>query len=206
MNLEYVRNICIIGHGPSAFEIPKLSKLIDGSQCVIRMVECDWQDPDVYGHKYDIGVYSQGPSETLLHQAKRKPSFEYWRYEVSSIIGQRTDSFTNARGRRVRNLRESVWRHCDSQRHHVSRGTATILASISLMPNIEQIQLVGFDNINAGKFHEHHHPEQLQNYLMEKLRRETKKNTHDWKYERKLVQRKAKEKVVFLHANNFTTI
>lgn len=177
--------ICIVGHGPSIVG-RKLGEFIDSHDIVIRMAECDWQDPVDWGSKYDIGIYSQGPSIQWKNQTQRKPTGEYWFYNAKPVKLTDPDGWVTKIPIKTRKICRSVHKWRSHVKTHFSRGTAALLAAWNIYQESDPtFSLVGFDAVKNG-FNDIHHPEALDKFTGRKPPK--KGNTHDWNGEYKLIK------------------
>ncbi len=184
-------NIAIIGHGPST-RGRRLGSFIDLCDTVIRMIECDWQDPEDYGEKYTIGVYATGGSDDFTKVIVKKPSLCWWVYVTSgalSTMAVSDDSVDRAgAGKRpIRWLRKTVWKWIGEDKKF-SRGTAAAIAAMELLrfdTTPTSLHLVGFDDVvRGGMLKDAYHPPELQQYLRTQGRTLARSETdHDWKNE-----------------------
>lgn len=180
--------ICIVGHGPST-KGRKLGPEIDAHDIVIRHVECDWQDAEDYGSRYDIGIFCPDPLWQAA-EAEKVPEF-YWKYDPKNKCKDEP-IWTTFRDVMCFNLRTKVNPLINGR--HFSRGTAAVIGAV-LWAKADEISLVGFDAVTSGKFNENHHPEELTRLLKtrKKIGKGLNLNTHDWAKEKQLLADLAEE-------------
>jgi len=192
-------DICIVGHGPST-KGRGIGMAIDGHDIIVRHVECDWQDEEDYGIRYDIGIFCPAPLWQAA-EAKRKPHL-YWLYDPR-LEGRGICPDNLYRGKPCFDLNEIVNPLIGpsnlKNKRHFSRGTAAALAIICT-EKPQCLSLVGFDAVFNGCFAPKHHPPELSSLLRERIaagkdkenpiQRVTGKDnfdTHDWKREREII-------------------
>ena len=195
-------NVCIVGHGPST-KGQGLGKLIDCHSLVIRHVECDWQDAEDYGQKYDIGIFCPDPI-SMARDSDRVPRM-YWLYRPKSPPMEDTtigDVWTTFREKSCRYLDDLVNPLISGR--HFSRGTAAIIAASKIL-NPTEILLVGFDAVLRGEFSPNHHPPELSKMLNDKFRPDIKNtplrfDTHEWAKEKELIKTISTKKNIRINA------
>lgn len=185
-----INTVCIVGHGPSLVGA-NLGKFIDSHDCVIRMVECDWQSVKDYGRKYNIGVYSIGPSLLWVYRSKCRPDmYFFYKTKIGKELAVMDDEVikpsSGINGIFTVVLKKTVWEWIVKanlkKARHFSRGTAAVIASLTYF-NPKKITIVGFDAVLNG-FKPNHHPQALK-----RIHKSLAKggNTHDWTKEKEVI-------------------
>ena len=180
-------NVCIVGHGPST-KGRKLGELIDSHDVVVRHVECDWQDQEDYGVKYDYGIFCPAPIWQAEDAVKRPD--RYWKYDPLFECPTDEPVTTIFRDKVCDNINEFVTPLIIGR--HFSRGTAAVIAAIYILRPAE-INLVGFDAVLQGFFEQRHHPSELKELLIKKgkelnFRKKLLFDTHEWHKEMCLIK------------------
>jgi hypothetical protein len=142
----------IIGHGRSP-EGKAWASLIDACDTVIRMWDCQWQDPAVLGNRYDIGLYELHPTMmATFHENVRRNPRRGW---VASLLKPVARSQILPRTQIVDQQR---WNEIGiamgglgmTGRLQFTRGTIAACWAIEDAEPGDRVILVGFDNIRRG--------------------------------------------------------
>lgn len=139
-------NIAIIGHGASA-NGRRWRDLIDGCDTVVRMWDCDWQDPRDYGERYDVGLVNadRRSVEAFIQSVRRAPA-EWWVYDLGHMPNLPDATVIDPAPWCERAV--ALGGETTRDRLNLTRGCVAAAHAITLRP--ERVFLVGFDAIRDG--------------------------------------------------------
>jgi hypothetical protein len=183
--------IAIVGHGRSPIGRGWGAK-IDACDTVVRFWDCDWQGPDDYGTRFDVGVYTALPNE--MAQRRRHGKMDapvWWAYDPRGTKPAVGTPIAPAPW--IARMSFDELRRRAGRRLELSRGTAAACAALDwYWP--EEIILIGFDAVRDGTLAVDHYPDSFKNYLRDEGRATNLHRngpctaSHVWAAERKLIE------------------
>lgn len=177
----------VVNHGPSLRNAdPPLGEEIDSADLVVRMRNCNWQGelPEVYGRKYDVGIYC--PGQPMLHAGQRLPSIRFIRYCPKGTPEKWAAHFPERIGGvPVLDYSEFLtllMRGLCPGRFHWSRGTAAAVV-VMLFVGVEELRIYGADKVSGIQCEVHHPPELRQAHPTT-----GQVDLHNWEKEREVIE------------------
>lgn len=184
-----VKSACVVGHGRSLTNMG-LGTFIDSHDIVIRMANCDWQDKEDYGTKYDVGIYT--PQLQYFARDARWLPRVWWNYCPNEDHDTEYGTYRDVGMVKLGKVVEQ-WR---GDNKHFSRGSAAVIIAAEIL-DIAEIVLIGADMLKWGRVVTHNnerHPKALQdtrNHI-------GRSNTHEWMRECEMIRKICSEKHILL--------
>lgn len=150
--------VAIIGHGPSPAGAGWGSR-IDACDLVIRMWNCNWQEEEDYGRRYDIGVVtlSERGMGTFARLNRRRPA-SWWGYDLWQRGAETLDGLPVQAIDPRPYLEQAVAMGAHvGRRLKLTRGTAAACHAITTL-GADTLVLVGFDGVCDGTMTGEHYP------------------------------------------------